>query len=43
LEGSQMRFDGDFGAMLVTADGEQMIFQFITRTGELIDYYVLER
>jgi hypothetical protein len=35
--GSQVRYNADFGAMLVTAGDTQIQFQFITRTGTLID------
>ena len=38
-EGSQMHYNADYGAMLVTADAGQMTFQFINRRGETIDSY----
>jgi hypothetical protein len=37
--GSQVRYNADFGAMLVNADNTQIQFQFITRTGTVIDTY----
>lgn len=40
---SQVRFNDDYGAMLVTADEAQIIFQFITRRGEVIDEHILSR
>jgi hypothetical protein len=40
---SQVRYNDDYGAMLVTADETSMIFQFITRKGEVIDTYTLSR
>jgi tartrate-resistant acid phosphatase type 5 len=40
---SQVRYNDDYGAMLVTADETQMIFQFINRRGEVIDEHVLRR
>lgn len=40
---SQVRYNNDYGAMLVTADETSMIFQFITRKGEVIDTYTLSR
>lgn len=40
---SQVRYNDDYGAMLVTADGTKIIFQFITRGGEVIDEYTLSR
>lgn len=41
LEGSQVRFRDDNGAMLVTASEEEITFQFITRSGLLIDSYTI--
>jgi len=41
MEGSQVRYNGDYGAMLVKATPDQLTFQFITRHGELIDSYSL--
>ncbi|MGD8751910.1 MAG: PQQ-dependent sugar dehydrogenase [Anaerolineales bacterium] len=41
VEGSQVRYRDDYGAMLVEADETQINFQFITRTGEVIDTYTL--
>ncbi len=40
---SQVRFNADYGAMLVIADDQVITFQFITRYGEEIDRYQLER
>jgi tartrate-resistant acid phosphatase type 5 len=42
LPGSQVRFNQDFGAMLIQTDQTKMVFQFTTRNGELIDSYTLE-
>jgi tartrate-resistant acid phosphatase type 5 len=39
--GSQVRYNADFGAMRVTANDSQIQFQFITRTGALIDSYTI--
>jgi hypothetical protein len=39
--GSQVRFADDYGAMLAEADDSQIRFQFITRTGSVIDTFVL--
>ncbi|HEX2972663.1 MAG TPA: metallophosphoesterase [Tepidisphaeraceae bacterium] len=39
--GSQVRYNGDFGAMLVTASDSDIVFQFITRTGKTIDTYAI--
>lgn len=39
VPGSQVRYDADYGAMLVTADLQQITFEFYTRWGELIDRY----
>lgn len=41
LEGSMVRYRADNGAMLVTASEEEIVFQFITRTGLLIDSYTI--
>jgi tartrate-resistant acid phosphatase type 5 len=41
--GSEVRYNDDYGAMLVTADEARIIFQFITRRGEVIDEYSLLR
>jgi tartrate-resistant acid phosphatase type 5 len=39
VAGSQVRYNSDYGAMLVTADLHTITFQFITRRGEQIDTY----
>ena len=41
VDGSQIRYNQDYGAMLVEADRQQINFQFITRWGEVIDNYSL--
>jgi len=43
LSHSSVRYRADYGAMRVTADREQMTFQFITRAGEIIDTFRLEK
>jgi tartrate-resistant acid phosphatase type 5 len=42
-DGSQFRYNDDYGAMLVEAGPTRMTFQFINRKGELIDTYSLEK
>jgi hypothetical protein len=42
VEGSQKRFNGDYGAMLVEASENQITFQFITRKGQVIDTFNLD-
>jgi tartrate-resistant acid phosphatase type 5 len=42
IDGSQVRYADDYGAMLVSADKNQITFQFINRKGEVIDTYSLE-
>lgn len=42
-EGSEMRYNIDNGAMLVEATENQIVFQFISRTNEVIDTYSLEK
>ncbi len=38
-EGSQFRYNDDYGALLATADSQQMSFEFYNRDGTLIDSY----
>ncbi len=42
VTGSQFRYNADYGAMLVDASEAQITFQFINRTGAVIDSYVLD-
>ncbi|HLA43845.1 MAG TPA: hypothetical protein VJZ27_10435, partial [Aggregatilineales bacterium] len=39
IEGSEVRYDCDYGAMLVEAAGDTLTFRFISVEGELIDTY----
>ena len=41
IAGSQVRYDSDYGAMRVLASDTNIQFQFISRTGQLIDTYTL--
>ncbi|MBI4546462.1 MAG: metallophosphoesterase [Ignavibacteriae bacterium] len=41
VSGSQVRYNADYGAMLVTATTEAITFQFITRKGIVIDTYTI--
>jgi tartrate-resistant acid phosphatase type 5 len=41
VEGSQVRYNSNFGAMLVNANAASITFQFITRSGALIDTYTI--
>src|SRR5262249_45651606 len=41
IPGSRIRYDKDYGAMKVEADEKHLSFQFITRTGDVIDSYTL--
>jgi len=41
LDGSQVRFNHDHGAMLVEATARTLQFQFVTRRGEVIDTFRL--
>lgn len=43
IEGSQVRFNGDYGAMLIVAEENKITFQFVTRAGEIIDTFQMER
>ena len=40
--GSQKRYVGDYGAMLIEANQDSIVFQFFTRTDSLIDRYVIK-
>jgi tartrate-resistant acid phosphatase type 5 len=39
LPESRFRYNANYGAMLVTASGTEMLFEFYSRTGELVDSY----
>lgn len=39
IEGSEVRYNADYGAMLVEATDEMLTFQFINRSGEVVDMY----
>ena len=41
--GSEARFTGKHGAMLVEATNEEIIFQFITVEGVVVDAYTLRK
>jgi hypothetical protein len=41
VSGSQARYNGDYGAMLVEATDRSMRFQFINRQNEVIDDFEL--
>jgi len=41
--GSQMRYNGDYGAMLVTASETEIVFEFVNLQGEVIDRYAMEK
>jgi len=41
--GSQLRYNGNFGAMLVDATRSQIAFRFFARSGELIDTYSVRK
>jgi len=43
ISGSQIRYRGDYGAMLVYASEADISFQFIARTGAVIDTYTLSK
>ncbi len=42
IRGGQVRFTGDFGAMLIEASENRMIFKFITRKKKEIDIFTLD-
>jgi hypothetical protein len=39
LAGSQVRYNADYGALFVEATPSRLTFQFVTRTGQMIDAY----
>jgi hypothetical protein len=43
MDGSQVRFNTDFGAMRVEATEQSILFEFITRKNVLIDQVLLEK
>jgi len=43
IEGSQIRYNDDYGAMLVEADEEMVLLKFINRQNEVIDEYQLDK
>jgi hypothetical protein len=43
VEGSQARFNADFGAMLVEAAPDRITFQFVTRAGTIVDSHTVTR
>ncbi|MFM8321353.1 MAG: metallophosphoesterase [Chloroflexota bacterium] len=43
LPESQARYNSDYGAMLVQATPLQVVFQFITRSGEVIDSWTIQK
>jgi len=43
LDGSQVRYNDDYGAMRVEATSKRINFQFITHDGEVIDSYEIEK
>ncbi len=43
VPGSALRFNKDYGAMLIDAAEDKIDFQFITRAGETIDTYTLAK
>lgn len=42
-DGSQVRYNADYGALFVTADEHNLVFEFFTRGGELIDRFELQK
>ena len=43
VDGSQLRYNGNYGAMLVNADSSNIYFQFIVRNGQVVDAYGLSK
>jgi hypothetical protein len=43
LDGSQVRYNSDYGAMRVEATEERIVFEFINKRGELVDFYEIRK
>jgi hypothetical protein len=43
LPESQFRYSANYGAMLVTANATDVLFEFYSRTGKLIDQYKIQK
>jgi tartrate-resistant acid phosphatase type 5 len=43
VPGSQLRYNGDYGAILAEATPSDLTFRFVTRLGELIDTFTLNQ
>ena len=43
VDGSQIRYNDDYGAMLVEADEQSITFQFVSRQGEVIDTFTEQK
>ncbi len=43
LDGSQVRFNGDYGAMRMEASATSLQFEFITQASEVVDVYTLTK
>lgn len=41
VAGSQVRYNCDYGAMIVTASQQNIKFEFITRSGQRVDEYTI--
>jgi len=41
VPGSQVRYNNDYGAMLVDADESHIVFQFISRNGTVVDSFAI--
>jgi hypothetical protein len=43
VAGSQVRYNGDFGALLIEATSSQITFRFVSRVGQVIDISSLRK
>lgn len=41
IPGSQIRFNQDYGAMLVEGDAQTLTFKYVTKMGDVLDEYIL--
>ncbi len=43
IDGSEVRYNDDFGAMRLTADATTLALEFVTRAGVVVDHHVINR
>jgi hypothetical protein len=43
LAGSQVRYNADYGALFAEATPSRLTFQFVTRMGQVVDAYQMQK